>query len=256
LVDKKDSGKIRYKRINENTGKEVSTEDIAKAYVIKSDRIMPAIEIPAEPEEKKGRTDIQQVTILPEVQKGDKIILSDVDFEKAEPEKSRIIEVSHFVDQQEIETIFYENSYYIEPEKHGEKAYALLREALKKSGKVAVGQFVLRSTATLAVIKPVKEVLLLTRIRFAEEIRDTANLNLPGKAMIKPNEMKMALTLIDQYAEPFDIHKYKDEYAHSLLKAIQDRALGKETRVRKMEVKKTDDLVKQLKASLTRNRAS
>ncbi len=160
------------------------------------------------------------------------------------------------MEEKEIDPVYFENSYYIEPENSGEKAYALLREALKKSGKVGVGQFILRTTATLALIKPLDEVLVLCRIRFAEEIRSTTDLILPSKTLVRSNELKMALTLIDQYSGPFDIKKYKDEYTKELLKTIKEKATGKEAKVRRMKIVESDDLIRQLKASLSRNRAS
>lgn len=224
MVDRRDMGKVRFKRINENTGKEITMENIGKAYRYN----------------------------------GDYILLDDEDFEAAAPEKSKIIEVNNFVNEDEIESIYFENSYYIEPEKSGEKAYALLREALAKSGKVGLAQFVLRTSATLSVIKPMKEVLVLSKIRFAEEIRSNEELKLPPKSVVKPEELKMAVALINQYSQPFDIEKYKDEYAASLMKVIEDRASGKKGKVRKMKVtySRTDNLMDQLKASLEKSKAS
>ena len=224
MVDRRDMGKVRFKRINENTGKELTMENIGKAYKYN----------------------------------GDYILLDDEDFEAAAPEKSKIIEVNNFVREDEIDTIYFENSYYIEPEKSGEKAYALLREALAKSGKVGLAQFVMRTSATLSVIKPSGNILVLSKIRFAEEIRKTDELKVPAKSAVKPEEIKMALALINQYTEPFDISKYRDEYAASLMKVIEDRASGKKGKVRKLKIvpTKTDNLMDQLKASLARSKAS
>jgi DNA end-binding protein Ku len=219
MVDPVDMARVRYKRVNENTGKEIEYGQIAKAYKFN----------------------------------GEYVLLEDEDFEAASPEKTKIIEVNHFVDEKEIDTIFFEKSYYVEPEKQGEKAYALLREALKKSGKVGVAQFVMRSTENLTVIKPKDDVLVLSKIRFAEEVRDTAELKLPSKSVIKPEELKMAITLINQYAKPFDIDKYKNEYTHALMKVIEARASGKKTRVRRLKPKEdahTQNLMDVLKASL------
>lgn len=224
MVDRRDMGKVRFKRINEQTGKELTMENIGKAYRYN----------------------------------GDYILLEDEDFEAASPEKSKIIEVNNFVKEDEIDTIYFENSYYIEPEKSGEKAYALLREALSKSGKVGLAQFVLRTAETLSVLKPMKDVLVLSKIRFAEEIRTVEELKLPPKTVVKPEELKMALSLINQYSQEFDINKFKDEYAASLLKVIEQRASGKKGKIRKLKVTYTapDNLMDQLKASLTRSKAS
>lgn len=224
MVDRRDMGKVRFRRINENTGKELTMENIGKAYKLNNEYIL----------------------------------LDDDDFEAAAPEKTKIIEVNNFVKEAEIDTIYFENSYYIEPEKAGEKAYALLREALAKTGKVGLAQFVLRTSATLSVIKPMKNVLVLSKIRFAEEIRSIEELNLPAKSLVKTEELKMATALINQYTDTFNIEKFKDEYAASLMKVIEDRAAGKKGKVRKLKVTytKTDNLMDQLKASLAKSKAS
>lgn len=224
MLDQRDGAKIQFQRINSETGNVVQWEDIAKAYKV-----------------------------------GDNyVILDEDDFEAAAPEKSKVLEVNHFIDEREIDTIYFENSYYAEPEKSGEKAYALLREALQKSGKVGVARFVLRTKESLIVVKPLHSVLVISKIRFAQEIRDPEELNLPVKSSIKPAELKMAMSLIDQYTEPFKIEKYKDEYSDALLKVIKDKAKGKRAKIRKLQVTETsqDSLMEQLKASLLKKKIS
>ncbi|ASS48215.1 MAG: Ku protein [Candidatus Fluviicola riflensis] len=222
MVDPRDMSHIRFKRINEDTGKEVSWENIAKAYWLNE----------------------RYVLLEPE------------DFESAAPEKSKIIQVDHFVDETDIDTIYFENSYYVEPEKSGVKAYALMREALAKSKKVGIAQFVLRTTETLTVLKPRGNVLVLSKIRFAQEIRETSDLKLPAASEVKPTELKMAMALIKQYTTPFSIEKFKDEYAASLLKIIKAKAKGKKTSVPKLRIvhSKSKDLMEQLKASLEKSK--
>jgi len=211
-------GKINFKRVNEETGKEVKWEDIGKAYKL-NDRY---------------------------------ILIDDEDFENAAPEKSKIIEVNHFVKESEIDTIYYENSYYAEPEKPGAKAYALLRQALTETGKVGVAQFVLRTAEVLAVLKPLNNVLVLSKIRFAEEIRDTDEFSLPSNTGVKSAELKMAVSLINQYSGKFNINKFKDEYSAKLLKVIKSKSRGKSIRpvTKEVKYKNTQDLMEQLKASL------
>lgn len=223
MVDKRDHARIRYIRVNEESGKEVLWENIGKAYRINDNYV----------------------------------VLDDEDFEKAAPEKSKIIEVNQFVDENEIDTIYFENSYYVEPDKSGVKAYALLREALRKSGKVGVAQFVLRTAATLTVLKPKGDVLVLSKIRFAEEIRPTDELTLPSGSDVKAAELKIALTLIDQYTQEFDIAAFKDEYAAALKQVIEEKATGKAPKVKKLKItaSKSDDLMAQLKASLNKKKA-
>lgn len=218
MVDVRDMAKIHFQRVNENTGKEVKWENIGKAYLLNEDYIL----------------------------------LDEEDFAEAAPEKSKIIEVDHFVDESEIDSIYYENAYYIEPEKSGVKAYALLREALKKSGKVGIAQFVMRTAAALTVLKPMGDMIVLSKIRFAEEVRDTGDFDLPAKTAVKPAELKMALSLIDQYSEKFNITKFKDQYAADLLKVIRAKAKGKKPVAKKLKVvhSKSKDLMEQLKASL------
>lgn len=224
MVDRRDMGKVHFKRVNENTGKEIDWENIAKAYLLD----------------------------------GEYIMLEDEDFEEAAPEKSKIIEVNHFVDKNEIDTIYFENSYYVEPEKQGVKAYALLREALIRSGKVGVAQFVLRTSETLCVLKPLNDLLVLSKIRFAQEVRSTEGLTLPSKSVVKPDKLKMAIILIDQYTTPFDIEKYKDEYTSALLTVIKSRSAGKKGKVRKLKASEshTQSLMDQLKASLLKSKFS
>ncbi len=218
MLDKKDHAKIRFKRINENTGKEVAWGNIVKAYNY------------------DGRY----------------VILSDEDFEKASPEKSKIIEIREFINETEIESLFFETPYYLEPQKSGEKAYVLLREALKKSAKVGLGSFVLRHKENLCVLKPLDTVLLLIKIRFAEEIRNVGELNIPLRSTIKKEELKMATALIGQLTSPFNIAKYKDTYSEELMKLIKSKVKGKHIPSPTMRVvhSQAKDLMAQLKASL------
>jgi DNA end-binding protein Ku len=218
MLDKKDHSHIRYQRINENTGKEVAWENIVKGYKY-DDRY---------------------------------IVLTDEDFAKASPEKSKTIEIFEFVREQEIDSLFFETPYYLEPQKSGEKAYVLLREALKKSGKVGLGSYVLRNKENLCIIKPVDKAIVLIKIRFAHEIRNINELNIPGNIQVKAAELKMALSLIDQVTSPFNIEKYKDTYTDSLLKLIHNRAKGKKISTPHLRVvhNNTKDLMSQLKASL------
>ncbi len=218
MLDKSDHSKIRFKRVNENSGKEVTWENIIKAYDYD----------------------------------GKYIVLDDDDYKKASPEKSKIIEITEFVQETEIQSIFYETPYFLEPQKSGVKAYMLLREALKKSGKVGLGNFVMRSKESLCVLKPMDNAIVLQGIRFAQEVRDINDLDIPGTAGIKPAELKMALSLIDQLTDKFDISKYKDTYTDELMKVIHAKAKGKAVKPAAMRVvhSRSKDLMDQLKESL------
>jgi DNA end-binding protein Ku len=151
MLDKKDHAHIKFKRVNEETGKEISWNNIVKAYKYK----------------------------------GNYIVLDAKDSERASPKKSKFIEISDFVAETEIDSIYFETPYFLEPEKSGMKAYALLRDAFKKSGKAGLSSFVLRNTERL--LRPYKNAFVLNRLRFAEEIREPSKLNLPSKKP-KPTE--------------------------------------------------------------------
>ncbi|MEJ1238105.1 Ku protein [Chryseolinea sp. T2] len=217
MLDKKDHSRIHYQRVNEDTGKVIEWKNIVKGYKLN----------------------------------GDYVILDDEDFKKASPEKTKTVHIEAFIDEAEIETVYYEVPYYLEPTKGGERAYVLLRDALKKSGKVGVGSFVLRSKEQLCVIKPYENILLLEKIRFAEEIRKTSELKVP-KAKAKATEMKMALSLINQLTTEFDITEYKDTYTAALMKFIKAKAKGGKVKepVMKVTHRKPMDLMEQLKASM------
>jgi DNA end-binding protein Ku len=217
LLDKKDHAHIRFQRVNELTGKEIAWNSIVKGYKYK----------------------------------GNYVILNDKDFERASPKKTKFIEITDFILENEVDSIYFETPYFLEPEKSGAKAYSLLREAFKKSGKAGVGTFVLRNKEHLCILRPYKNVIVLNRLRFAEEIRDPAELTLP-KEKPKPAEMKMALSLIDQLSASFDISKFKDVYTAELLKLIKAKATGKRVKQPGLKVthRKSNDLMSQLKASL------
>ncbi|MBA3829047.1 MAG: Ku protein [Taibaiella sp.] len=219
MLDKHDNAKIRYARINENTGKEVAWGDIVKGYKYNDDYV----------------------------------VLSDEDFEKVAPEKNKTISIDQFIELDKIDTTYYDTPYYLEPTKGGERAYVLLREALKKAGKVAIGSYVMRTKETLCLLKAQEDMLLLIKIRFPEEIRDYGDLNIPKAAEVKDAELKMALSLINQLTpKKFVISKYKDTYDGELMKIIELKAKGKSIPKPHFKIvhNKTKDLMAQLKASL------
>jgi DNA end-binding protein Ku len=219
MLDSRDHSRIRYQRVNEHTHKEVPYDKIVKGYKINDDYV----------------------------------IVEDQDFEDAAPEKSKVIEIESFVDIDEVNPMFYETSYYTEPDTKNNKAYALLVEALKKSKKAGLARFVLRSTESLCIVYPVDNVLVVTRIRFGQQIRSTEDLKLADNVTVSKKELDMGLALINQYAEKFDVSKYKDEYHDELLKIIHAKAKGKRATVKKLTPKTTkgDDLYDQLMQSLS-----
>ena len=166
-----------------------------------------------------------------------------------------MIEIAEFVEEKEIDSIYYETPYYLEPAKGGEKAYILLRDALKKTGKTGLSTFVLRTKESLGLIKPSGKILMLQKIRYAEEIRATEDLTIPDSAP-KPAEIKMAITLIDQLSGKFDISKFKDTYSSELMKLIEAKAKGKKLPSPTMKVvhSTSKDLMEQLKTIQRLNR--
>jgi DNA end-binding protein Ku len=218
MLDKKDHSNIRFKRVNENTGREVAWENIVKGYLL-NDKY---------------------------------VVLDKSDFEKVSPEKTKHIEIGQFVDEKEIDSTYFEAPYYLEPEKTGVRAYCLLRDALRKTGQAGVGLFVMREREHVAVIKALDDVLVLNRIRFAQEIRSPKDLKIPATKS-KPDELKMAVNLINQLSKKFDPGKYKDDYSDRLLKIIRAKSKGKAVPFKPMKVvhSKTKDLMEQLKASLS-----
>jgi DNA end-binding protein Ku len=222
MLDERDHARIKYKRVNENTGKEVPYEKIVKGYQL---------------DEKY-------------------IVLNDKDFEEASPEKTKVVELERFVDISEINPIYYETSYYTQPESQGKKAYALLLSALIKSKKVGVARFVFRNTENLCVIHPMDEVLVITKIRFEEEIRSTKEVKLKGDKTISSKELEIGMALIAQYSGDFDISSFKDEHRVELLAIIKAKAKGKRPIIKKMQPKtaSSDDLYSQLMESLNKKK--
>jgi DNA end-binding protein Ku len=229
MLDKHDLSKIRYARINTETGKEVAWENIIKGYKY-NDEYVP---------------------------------VTDADMEAVSPKKSKMIDINEFVKESNVDVTFFETPYYLEPVKGGEKAYVLLREALKESGKLVIGSYIMRTKENLCLLKPQDDMLLLLRIRFPEEIRKYTDLNIPKDITLKPAEMKMAQALIDQLTpKKFSWAKYKDTYDEELMKIIEAKAKGKKVPHPHIKIarSKTKDLMEQLKASIedrtTRKKAS
>lgn len=222
MLDKKNYANIKYRRVNASTGKEVDWENIVKGFKI-NDKY---------------------------------VVLTDEDFEKASPEKTKLIEISEFVDEKEIDSMYFEKPYYLQPEKSGTKAYVLLREALKKTGKAGLGSYVLRNRENLVIIKPMEDVLVLNKIRFQEEIRDPEEIKAPT-AKNKPTEIKMAVQLIDQLTSHFNIASYKDTYSAKLMKLIKAKAKGKAVKPSPLKIvhSKSRDLMSQLKESLSQSKS-
>jgi len=223
MLDGRDHSHIKFQRINEKTRKEVPYEKIVKGYLLKDSYV----------------------------------ILEEQDFEDASPDKSKTIDIENFVNTSEINPMLFETSYYAEAGKQGQKAYALLLKALQKTKMAGLGSFVLRQKENLCVIYPQDNVLVISRIRFAQEIRSTSEIDTPDNLDIPKRELDVALALIKQYSTDFNIDKYKDTYTAELLKIIKAKAKGVRPTIKKLKPQKakSDDLYEQLMESLSKKGA-
>lgn len=224
MLDSHDHERIRYKRINEKSGKEVEWKDIVKGY---------------------KRDDGY-------------VILEDEDFEQANMKKNKTIDIEEFIEEDDVSDVLFKKPYFLEPQKEGGKSYNLLRNALKKTGKLGVATFVMRQKEHLSLIGVYKDALVLHVIRFDDEIRNPTDLKLPTTKVSK-KEVDMALSLIEQYTTKFDPTKYKDVYNDQLLKIIKNKASGKKTEAAE-EIDTTPtpakDLMSRLKDSLEKRKKS
>jgi len=195
FLHKKDKGRIKNERVCSVDGKTVPWDEIVRGY---------------------------------EYEKGQYVILTDEDIKKASVEATQSVDIVQFVDAKEINPMLYDTPYYLEPDKKGRHAYALLREALKKSGKVGVAQVVIRTREHLAALRPLGDALVLETLHYADELMPYDQFELPpAKEKTPPTEMKAAMMLIDTMSEKFDLESFHDTYKEKLLTMIQARAKGK-----------------------------
>lgn len=218
FLHKNDNSRIRYAKICEIEEKEVPYEELVKGY---------------------------------EYEKGKYVLIEPDDFAKADPKRSRSIEIIDFVNENDIDTIYYTHPYYLEPNEGADRSFVLLRECLLKTKKVAIAKFVLKEKEHLAVIKPYVEGLVLQQLKFAHEIRSTLGLKLP-KEKPEKKELELALSLIEKLSGKFEIEKFKDDYYETMLKIIENKARGKTISPLSAEPEATEfaDLMAKLKESL------
>ena len=219
MLDKEDLANIQFKRINAKTGKEVKYENIVKGYKLEDQYI----------------------------------VLTEEDFNEVSPEKSKILNIKQFVNIQEIDSAYFETSYFLEPQKNGEDAYRLLLNALIKTKMAGIGTFILREKEILCLVRPYEDkILMVNRMRYPEELRSFEDLKLPSAKKPQTEELKMAESLIKQLQTTFDPDKFKNTYNEDLMKIIEAKAKGKTKKTEaKEEVSTTaTDLMAQLKASL------
>lgn len=219
MLSKKDMAPIRYARIDTKTDKEVAWKDIVKGY---------------------------------EYAKGKYVVISDEDFKKASPEKSKSIDIIQFVKEAEIDPIYFEKPYYLIPDKGAGKSYNLLLKGLKETGSIGLAEFMLRNRMHLCALKEKDGVLLLNQMRYHEELREAPEVTTTDEK-ISPKELQLAVKLIEQLTEKFDPKAFKDTYVEELKKVIKAKASGKQIHIATEPKKATatvKDLMDVLKQSL------
>jgi DNA end-binding protein Ku len=225
LLRESDLSPVNYKRVAEKDGKEVPWDKIVKGY---------------------------------EYEKGKFVILSDKDFQRVDLEATQTVDIQDFVDVDEIDPMYFYKPYYLEPQKGGDKAYALLRETLAKTKKVGIAKVIIKTRQYLAGVKPLEHALVLELMHFAEELADAEKLNVPKKsAEPGKREIDMAKALVESMSAEWNPTKYKDDYRDALLDVIEEKVEsgGKEIEEKPKEKKpssKVIDLVAVLQESLAK----
>src|SRR5437867_6502578 len=222
LLRKTDLSPVNYKRVAEKDGKEVPWDQIVKGY---------------------------------EYEKGKYVVLQEEDFQRVDLEATQTVDIQDFVDVEEIDPMFFYKPYYVEPQKGGDKAYALLRDSLEESKKVGIAKVVIKTRQYLAGVKPEDGALVLELMHFADELADTSKLHLPKKVEVGKREMDMATALIDSMSSKWNPEKYHDDYREALMEVIEEKveAGGKEIEEKPKKAPKPTkviDLVSVLQKSL------
>jgi DNA end-binding protein Ku len=220
MLHAKDKSPVRFERVCLRDGHPVAWEDLVKGY---------------------------------EYEKGHFVVVTSEDFKAAALEKTRTIDIIDFVKSDEIDDRFFETPYYLLPAKGGERAYALLREAVRESGRVGVAKFILRDAQHLAAVEVIENALVLTMMRFSDELVDAKSFEFPSEAGIRKPELDMAKALVNSLAAEWDPAKYTDQYRENLLRIIKGKLKGKKVKLaeaaepRQAEVV---DLMERLRRSL------
>jgi len=191
LLRKSDLSPVNYKRVAEADGKEVPWDQIVKGY---------------------------------EYEKGKFVVLKDEDFQRVDIEATQTVDIIHFVELNEINPMFFYRPYHMEPEKGGDKAYLLLRDALRESGKVGIAKVVIKTRQYLAAVKPQKELMALELMHFADELVDASELHAPRATHANRQEIQMAHSLIDSMTTKWKPQEYSDDYHNALMKLIREKS--------------------------------
>lgn len=204
LLDKRDNSPISYQKINSATNKPVPNQYIIKAF---------------------------------EWEEGQFVEVTEEDFKQANVEATHTIDIQSFIAREEIDLRYFERPYYVKPQKSGQKAYVLLREALKKSNTIAISMVVIRTRAYLSAIYELDDLLILNLLRFESEIKEYEDLSIPD-VKLSPKEMQLATSLIKELTDTWQPEHYHDEYRDALLQTIRDKARGKKIKKAPAQEKK------------------
>jgi DNA end-binding protein Ku len=215
-----DKSPIKFQRVCAREGKPVAWEDLVRGY---------------------------------EYEKGRFVVLTKEDFQTAALEKSRTVDILDFVNADEIDDRFFETPYYVLPAKGGERAYALLREAIRESGRIGIAKIILRETQHLAALEVIGNALVLTMMRFADELADISSFTFPASSAVRGKELEMAKALVENLAAEWKPDKYTDEYRDNLMKVIRAKLKGRAPRLEMPEEPHSAevvDLMERLRRSL------
>jgi DNA end-binding protein Ku len=220
MLHARDKSPVRYERVCQREGKPVAWEDLVKGF---------------------------------EYERGHFVVLTKEDLKAAAVNKDKAIDIMDFVKADEIDDRYFETPYYLTPQKGAQHAYALLRDALKESGRVGVAKIIIREAQNLAALEVIDEALVLTMLRYADELVNTAQLEFPAGDKVRKAELDMAKMLIDNLAADWDPSKYTDEYRDNLMKLIKARIKGVKPKLPQGEEPqetKVVDLMERLRQSL------
>lgn len=195
MLDKRDLAPVGYKRVNKATGKEVPWAEVVKGYEYRNDKY---------------------------------VVLSDEDFRRANPEAAKTVDIQAFVELADIAPQYFETPYYLIPGKRGEKAYALLRDTLKKAGKAGVATVMIRTKQYLAALIAQDALLVLNTLRYHDELKKASEFEIPD-AKVSAKEMDMAMRLVDDMADKWQPARYKDTFKDDLLKRIEEKVEAGQT---------------------------
>ena len=220
LLHAKDQAPVRYERVCQTEGKPVGWDDLVKGY---------------------------------EYEKGQFVVITKDDFKTAALEKTKTIDILDFVDPKDVDERYFETPYYLQPGKGADRAYALLREAIRQSGRIGIAKIILRDAQHLAAVEAIGDALVLTMMRFADELADLGEFKFPAAEGIRPPELKMALQLIENLAASWEPEKYTDEYRDNLMRVIEAKVKGRRPKLQERDTPQQADVVDlmaRLRASL------